>query len=125
MTRTLVAILVGFALAALAASALEPRPRAGVLTGYLLGASVASAGTSWQRRALRRRPERVTAVMALSFLAKLAVILVSALAVRYVEPLARVADWKSFLVAFAGGAYLCLMAGVLDNARLLRGEPSR
>lgn len=122
MTRTLHGTLLGLALATVVATRFEGALRAGVLCGYLLGASIALAGIGWQQRVLRDHPKRVLLVMVVSFLLKLFALVAGALLLRYVDSLAAVADWRAFLVAYAFAATLTLLLGVLDNSRALRGE---
>ena len=57
---------------------------------------------------------------ALAFGAKLVAVLLGSLAFRFVEPCARRADWRSFLVAFAFAVVVVLPFGTLDATRALR-----
>ena len=71
---------------------------------------------------MRTRPEQAFSAFTISFLAKLMIVLIGALAFRFVEPAARWVDYRSFLVAFAAAATILLVASAPDAARALRGQ---
>ena len=120
-TRLTVATLVGAAAAGLVAFSLGGREGTGVMAGYLLGASLSGFGAAWQLHLLRRGSDKVFVATVSVFLLKLAVILAAALALRYLEPVARVAEWRSFLVAFAaGGSWWSSRASSVDTLRMLK-----
>lgn len=120
MNRTLIGILAGLGLAAFAAHQLGGRAGTGVLCGYLFGASIGALGVSWQRHVLRTRPEAVYNAGIVSFLFKLAGVLLGAVTLRYVDAAAEVADWTSFTLAYAFAAIICLLVGSMEIARALR-----
>jgi hypothetical protein len=119
MTRTTVAVLAGIGLAAVVASRLDADLATGVLAGYLFGAALGLLGLAWQRHTLRTRPERTFLAIAQSFLFEIAGLLGGVLAVRFVEPAARVADWKSFALAYATAVFLCIVLGSFESLRHL------
>jgi len=58
------------------------------------------------------------------FLAKIAALFVFTLAFRFAEPLARIADWQAFAVAFVGAALFVAVGGIVA-VLLQRGSSSR
>jgi hypothetical protein len=58
-------------------------------------------------------------------LLKLAAVLAGALALRFIDSDAEVADWRSFLVAFAASAVLVLIPGTIENMRKLESARPR
>lgn len=123
-TRLTLGTLAGLALAAGVAWRLGGALGTGVLGGYLLGASLSACGIALQNHYLRTRPERVMAATTGVFLLKLAMLLLSALVFRYVEPAARQVDWRAFLVAFVAGVVLLIAVGSLDTMRILKERRS-
>jgi len=120
MMRLSLSSFVGLAVAAAVAWQLGGRLGAGVLGGYLLGAGMSGLGVLYQRHMLLTRPERVFSALVVSFLAKLVALLLGGLAFRFLAPVAEVADWRSFLIAFAGAVALVLPLGTWDAARVLK-----
>ena len=120
MTRTTLATLLGTGLAAVVAWRLGGREGVGVLAGGVLAASVTTFGLARQRRELARDPKRVTHAMVSGMLLKLVALLVGALSLRFLEPLAARADWQSFVLAFVATSVVVLIPGAFDNARVLR-----
>jgi len=124
MTRTTVAILAGIVLAAVVATRLAAELATGVLAGYLFGAALGLLGLAWQRHTLRTRPERTFLAMGQSFLFEIAGMLCGVLAVRFVEPAASVADWRSFALAYATAVFLCIVLGSFESVRHLAPRPA-
>jgi hypothetical protein len=120
MTRTYFGVLAGLALAAALAVRLESREATGVIGGYLFGASVGLLSLAWQHHAVRVQPGRALAASVQGFLIKLGALLLGGLALRFFEPVAAVADWKTFVLAFLGAVLVCLFLGSLDVARVLK-----
>ena len=120
MMRLSLASFLGFALAAFVAWQLGGRVGTGVLGGYLLGAGMSGLGVLYQRHMLITRPKQVLTALVVSFLAKLVALLLGALAFRFIPQLAEVADWRSFLVAFAAAVALVLPVGTWEAARVLK-----
>jgi hypothetical protein len=115
--HTTIAILVGGALAALVGWQLGGPQGVGVLAGFLCGASVSGLCAARQRQVLRQRPELLMRVMAESFLFKLAMLLMGALAFRFVEAAAARVDWRSFLLSYVGALLLVVGAATLGSLR--------
>ena len=94
----------------------------GVAVGATAGAGISLIGHQWQQHALRTRPEKAMGAMVLGFLVKLAVVLLGALAFRFVEPAAATCDWRAFVLAFAAGVLAVMVLGTLDSARGMRNR---
>ena len=122
MNFTLLAILAGLLLCTLIGARFDAFVAAGIWTGYLAGTGLGLINVLWQRHKVRVRPDQVMATNVIGFLVKLAGALFGALALRYIEPLPELADWRGYLVAFAGAAFLMLIFGSLDNARQMKRE---
>jgi len=122
MNRTLMTLLAGLALCTVAASRFDALVAAGIWTGFVIGAGLGVFNVAWQRYKMRVRPSDLMAAMVSGFLLKLAVALLGALALRYLDPLPQLADWRGYLVAFACGAFLILVSGSLDNASQMKRE---
>ncbi len=125
MSRTSIGILIGLMIAILAASRFEGSMATGVLAGYLFGASIGLCSVAWQQHVIRFHPERAMGAQMMGFLMKLGGLALSAGCVRFLEPVARVADWKPFIVAYVAAAFVALVLGSLDSARTLRSAASR
>ncbi len=121
MSRTSIGILIGLGVAIAAASQFEGALSTGLIAGYLFGASIGLCSVAWQRHVIRFHPERAMAAQMQGFLMKLGALGLSGLCVRYLEPVAAVAHWKSFILAYTVAALVALILGSLDNVRLLRG----
>lgn len=120
MTRTTLGTLVGLAIASLVAWQLGGSLGLGVMVGFVFGATITGLTLLYQRRVMLSHPGRLMQAMLHSFLFKLAVLLLGALSLRFIQPAAERADWRSFLVAFAGAALIVLILGTLDNLRTLK-----
>ena len=120
MTRLLIALCLGLLVAALVAWRLGGTLGGGVLSGYLLGGGIGGLGLLWQRHVLATRPEQAMTAVVTSFLAKLAMLGIGAVAFRYIEAAAARADWRSFLIAFAAAVALVVPVGAADVVQVLR-----
>ena len=120
MNSTLLAIIAGLGVAVLVAWQLEGTFSSGIVSGYLFGASIGVLGVSYQRHVLRTAPHKLMNAMAVGFLFKLAGLLLAALSLRFIEPVARVLDWRGFILAYVAAALVSLVFGARDNARMLR-----
>ncbi len=85
MIRLSIATIVGAIAAAVVAWKLGGTVGGGVLAGFLLGAGLSGLGVMYQRHTLIYRPHQAMQALAISFLAKLAGLLIGALAFRYIE----------------------------------------
>lgn len=117
MTRTTLLTLLLLAAAGFVAWQLGGSMGAGVLAGFLVGATFTGLALAWQRHNLVHRPQRALAAMVEGFLVKLAVLLMAAFALRFLPALGALFDWRSFLVAFAAAACALLAMGTADNLR--------
>jgi len=122
--RLTLVTLAGLVLATAIGWSLGGRMGTGVVGGYLLGALIAALGVAWQNHLLRTNPKKVFAASVGVFLLKLAVLLMAAIAFRYIEAAAAQVDWRAFLVAFAGAVLLVLAIGSLDTLRVLKQRRS-
>lgn len=127
MTLTTTTTLVGLAAACASAWALGGRLGTGAVAGYLAGACVAGLALLAQRRlAASARPQMLAPSVMLGFLLKAFALLTLTLAVRYVAPLAQIADARSFLFGCGGAILLVLAPATLETLRALgpRRKPS-
>jgi hypothetical protein len=76
-----------------------------------------------QRAAAQRRPHLLLHAVLGGFLLKAVAMLVLTLAVRFVRPLAGVADARWFLGGFAGAALLVLVPATFETLRTI--DPAR
>lgn len=120
MIRLTIASAVAFATAALVAWRLGGAAGGGVLSGFLLGAGFSGLSVMYQRHTLMTAPGRALQVFALCFLTKLGLLLMGALAFRYIEEAAARADWRTFLVSFAAAVAVVLPMGLLDVLQVMR-----
>ena len=120
MTRTYLGVLAGLGLAAGLALRFEAQLATGIVGGYLFGAAVGLVALAWQHHSIRVDPGRAYGAFAQSFLIKLGALLVGGLTVRFVEPVAAVADWKAFMLSYLGAVLVCLFLGSLDVSRELK-----
>ncbi|MEW6074374.1 MAG: hypothetical protein AB1726_17500 [Planctomycetota bacterium] len=120
MIRLSIATLAGAVLAAVVAWRLGGALGGGVVAGYLLGAGLSGLGALYQRHMLLWHPAKAMAAVSVSFLAKLAGLLLGALSFRYIDAAGARADWRSFLVAFAAAVLVVLPFGALESVRLAR-----
>lgn len=111
MNRLILAVLAAFAVALSVASELGGPAGAGVVLGYCLGAGLAGLSALYTRHVLRTRPARALQAAVFGFLVKLATLVAGALAFRFLEPVAARADYRTFLIAFAGAVALVLPLG--------------
>ena len=120
MSRLTLGTLLGMAGATLVAWQLGGALGTGVMAGALTGGALAGLGVAWQLHVLRTCPDKVFAATVSAFLAKIAVVLMGALLLRFFEPAARQADWRAFLIAFAVAVLFVGSLGSLDALRFLR-----
>ena len=120
MTLTTLGALLGLALAASIAWWIGGSLGAGIIAGFASGEIITAACLAWQRRVLAVRPKKLMLAATVSFLIKLACILVVTLALRALDGAAEIVDWRGFLVAFPAAAVLVLLPGTLENMRQLK-----
>jgi hypothetical protein len=120
MTRLVLAVLAGLAVAIVLAARWGGAMGSGVMAGYLLGAGLAGLASLYTRHTLIHRPGRALHALALGFLVKLATLVVAALALRYLPVVSARADWHGFVVAYAAAVALVLPFGTLDATAMSR-----
>lgn len=91
----------------------------GLLLGYGLGAALSLAGVAWQAHWLVRRAGRAGTAQIEALSIKFGAALACALAFRFVDPLASLADWQSLLLAYAGAVLVALPLSTWDLSKLL------
>lgn len=89
----------------------------GAFAGVLAATFVSALGLAWTARAAAQGGRRALDGFVLAFLAKLALLALGALALRFVEPLAEVFDWSAYLLGFAATVVWALVANALGHAR--------
>jgi hypothetical protein len=119
MNLTILTTSIGLAAAAGLALSRGGAGGRGVIAGFVVGAAVAGASVVRQRRVLRATPGRALQTMVEGFLAKLAAVVVAAVALALIPPLRERVEPGSFLLAFGGAVLLVLVPGTFDNARVL------
>lgn len=119
LPKTSLGLAVGVLLAAAVGGAMGGARGMGLFLGFFLGATLAGLAVAWQAHCLRFRPERVTRAQMEGFAIKFAAVALFALAFRFVEPLAQVASWQTFLLAYAAATVLVLPLSALDLSRLM------
>lgn len=125
MSRLALGLLLALASTTLVAWRLGGVLAGGVWLGGLAGAGIAGLCVLWQKHVLATQPRAALKAVMEGFLAKLAALLIGALALRYVEVLAERADWRAFAVSFAGAACVVLALGLSDLLRPLSLKGTR
>ena len=120
MSLTSFVTLLSLGASALIAGRVGGRMGLGILLGATLGAAVALIGVLWVRHALIYRPERALRAQVEMFLVKLGAVVACAFAFRFLEPVARIADWRAVLVAYVSASLAILLAGAAMIQRLAR-----
>ncbi|MFT7677043.1 MAG: hypothetical protein ACI8QC_001020 [Planctomycetota bacterium] len=83
---------------------------------------MALIGASAQMYIARKHPKRVMDATVIGFLFLLTGLMASAVSVRFAPTLVEVADWQLFIVAYAAGALVPLLAGTVSSAAALKGR---
>ena len=117
MIRLSLVTLAGLGVTCVVAWRLGGTVGTGCLLGFLLGAGMCGLGVLHQRHVLLTQPSKSMQALAVSFLAKLIVLVSGALVFRFVEAAAARADWRSFLITFAAAVAIVLPLGTFDAAR--------
>jgi len=94
----------------------------GVLVGFATGAGLGGLGVLYQRHIMRTRPERAFHAFAALALAKLAVLLVGGVTLRFLQATQDLVHWKSFLIAYAATVALIVPLGTVGALRNLRTQ---
>ncbi len=95
----------------------------GAFAGWTCGTLFTGLSLAWQRHQLVHHPERVFTALVQGFLFKLVVLVVGALALRWIAALAEVADWRGFLVGYALAVALLGASGTAEILRMVRVGP--
>jgi hypothetical protein len=117
VNRLLLLLLAALVAAVVLAARLGGALGGGVLLGTLLGAGLAGVSTLHVRHVARTRPAKALQALTLGFLVKLGALLLGGLALRFLEPVAARADYRAFLIAFAGAVALVLPLGLWSLLR--------
>ena len=125
MTYTTTGTLIGLALAAGLAWFIGGSLGRGVMAGAVCGAAVTSVCLAWQRHVIAFDAPRLVQTAVAGFGVKLVAMLAGALALRFIDSRAEIADWRGFLVAFAVSAVLVLIPGTFENMRRLSSSRAR
>ncbi len=122
MNRTVYGSLFGLCVAIFVATRFEGERTiaVGVVAGYLLGAAVALLGAAWQRHVLRIDLRRGMQASLVTFVMKIVVALMAGAALRFVDAVGRLADWRAFLVAYVVAAVGILLLSSLDLSRAVK-----
>lgn len=120
MKLQLTVLLAGLPLAALVAWRLGGATGAGALLGVLAALFVSVLGALWSDRAQRRSPKLALEAFVFSFLAKLGLLAIGALALRFVPELGARFAWSAYLLGFAATVAWAMFAGTLSHWRSLR-----
>lgn len=121
MHRTLLLTALSLGVIGIAALGLEQvLERQGAWAGSVCGAALGLIAAFWLRHTLIHRPQHSMRASVEGFLALLAGLLLSALCVRFVPDVQKYVDWRLFIVAYAAGALVPLLAGTVESASVLR-----
>ena len=95
----------------------------GAFAGWTCGTLFTGLSLAWQRHQLVHHPERVFTALVQGFLFKLVVLGSGAAALRWLAPLAELADWRGFLVGYALAVALLGASGTAEILRMVRVGP--
>ncbi|TAJ12242.1 MAG: hypothetical protein EPO68_13885 [Planctomycetota bacterium] len=84
----------------------------GAAMGISMGAGLAALGVLWIAREARRGGMHAFRAQTLFFLAKLGVLTVGAIALRYIPQLSDSADWRMWLLAFLAASVIVMFIGL-------------
>ena len=125
MNLTTLTTLVGCAAAGVFAWSVGGSVGTGVVTGFLLGASVSGLSILRLKLASKKNPDAIVRVAIEGFLIKLAFLLIGGLSFGFIAPLGEIVDVRGFLIAFVIGAVLVLVPGTLETVRELSSRRSQ
>lgn len=120
MPRTLLLTAASLGVIGAGSAGLEALQRQGVWGGAIFGALVGLVSAFWLHHTVRHRPKDAMRATVEGFLFLLAGLLISALSVRFVPAAQEVVDWQLFVVAYAVGALVPLLAGTVESAAALK-----
>lgn len=93
---------------------------AGAMLGVLAATGVSALGVAWNARAAARGGRNVFAGFVLTFLAKLALLSLGALCLRFVDVVGERFDWSAYLLGFAATVLWAMLSSALGQLRLQR-----
>lgn len=109
----------GLPLGALVAWQLGGSAGAGAMLGVLAALAISALGLAWQGRTLARGGRALLEGFVATFFAKLAVLFLGALALRFVDALGSHFDWSAYLLGFAATVVWAMLASSLGHLRSL------
>lgn len=110
----------GLPVGALVAWQLGGSEGAGAMLGVLAATGVSVLGVAWNARAVAAGGRRVLDGFVLTFLAKLAVLALGALALRFIDVVGERFDWSAYLLGFAATVVWAMLASSLGHLRAPR-----
>ena len=122
MIRFSIACLIAMALAIVIALQLGGVLGNGVLSGAGLGCAFSALGAIYMAHTLRTKPSQVLHTFSISFLAKLFVLVMGAMAFRYIPQAAERVDYRGFMVAYAAVIAILVPLGSFDALRGMRKQ---
>ncbi len=122
MIRFSIASLVVIAVAFGVAMSLGGSLGNGVVAGAGLGCAFSALGAIYMAHTLRTSPKLVLQTFSISFLLKLMVLVIGAVAFRYLPQAAERVDYRGFMVAYAGVIALLVPVGSFDALRGIRKQ---
>jgi len=93
---------------------------AGAMLGVLAATGVSALGVAWSARAIAKGGRNVLDGFVLTFLAKLAVLSLGALCLRFVDVVGERFDWSAYLLGFAATVVWAMLSSALGHLRLQR-----
>lgn len=117
MNLTTLITLVGCAAAGVFAWSVGGALATGVVTGFLLGATVSGLCILRLKMAVKKNPDAILRVALEGFLVKMAFLTIGGVAFGFIAPLGEMVDVRGFLIAFVTGAVLVLIPGSLEAVR--------
>ena len=94
----------------------------GVLAGAALGCAFSALGALYMAHTLRTQPRLAMQTFAISFLLKMVVLVIGAVAFRFLPQAAERVDHRGFMVAYAAAIAILVPLGSFDA---LRGLPKQ
>jgi hypothetical protein len=94
----------------------------GIMAGAGLGVAFCALGAMYMAHTLRTRPVLAMQAFAISFLMKLVVLVVGAIAFRYIPQAAARVDYRGFMVAYAALIAVLVPVGSFDALRGIRQQ---
>ena len=125
MSRTTLGILIGLPAAIFIAWQQGGRVGTGVITGFLLGASLFGLGHAWQRHVVARRPQDSMKTLAVLGILKLVVLLASWAVLNYVPAVSDRVHTKACLLAYVTTVLLVSFVGSYDAMLIIKNRKAQ